>query len=60
MEHVDPRLLLLLLLLPFRLFWWAFKHDFDLSDKPPKVSKPDASALSTSASPVRDKELDGL
>ncbi len=58
-EQFTVRLIIILLLLPFRLFWWAFKHDFGLLEKPPEKNKPHGFALPPSTSPVWDRELDG-
>jgi hypothetical protein len=49
-----------LLLLPFRLFWWAFKHDFGLLEEPPeRAGKSARIGRPTRPHGIWDRDLDG-
>ena len=39
MEQCIEELVVRLLLLPFQLFWWAFKHDFGLLETPQEIPR---------------------
>lgn len=47
-----------LLLMPFRILWWAFKAEFGLLETP-KPTKPAPPDPSTQPTAVWDRELDG-
>jgi hypothetical protein len=51
---------LLIISLPFRIFWWAFKHDFGLLEESP-VTRNKVFAIRHPSSPqsLWDRELDG-
>ena len=59
MEQCIEELVVRLLLLPFQLFWWAFKHDFGLLETPQEIPRKPGPALSSSTPVLWDRELDG-
>jgi hypothetical protein len=58
-EQALAELIFRLVLLPFQLFWWAFKRDFGLDEPPVASEKAKRAHHPAPARSVWDPELDG-
>jgi hypothetical protein len=58
-EEAIAELIFELVLLPFRIFWWAFKRDFGLDEPAVSSEKPKGSHRPPPTPTVWDRELDG-
>jgi hypothetical protein len=56
---MPPDILLFILTLPLRIFWWAFKKDFGLLDEPPATNNKAPNTPPSSPPTLWDRELDG-
>ena len=53
-------ILLQIVIAPFRIFWWAIKHDLGLLEKPPSTHvKASGSPRPSAPATLWDRELDG-
>jgi hypothetical protein len=60
LSELTARIVLLIVMLPFRIFWWAIKHDLGLLDEPPMAaSKPPVPPHAPTPPTLWDRELDG-